>query len=84
MYDPTVEEYLCCIRNVVEGPQRRVKIVVVVEADCLDPSLDFLYCNGVSLEARGKELVLSLTCFSDIAVDTILDWNQLFVESCCK
>ena len=22
MYDPTIEEYLCCVWNVVEGPQR--------------------------------------------------------------
>ncbi|KAL9135017.1 MAG: hypothetical protein Q9175_003802, partial [Cornicularia normoerica] len=47
MYDPTVEEDLCGIRNVVEGPQRRVKVVVVVEPHRLNPSLDFLYCNDV-------------------------------------
>lgn len=83
MYDPTIEEYLCRIRNVVEGPQRRVKVVVVVESNCLDPCLDLLYRNEVRSEVRSKGLV-SLTCFNDIATDTKLDWRQVLVESCCK
>lgn len=83
MYDPTIEEYLCRIRNIVEGPQRRVKVVVVVEGNCLDPCLDLLCRNEVRLEVRSNGLV-RLTCFNDIAADTKLDWVQVLVESCCK
>lgn len=72
MYDPTVEENLCCIWNVVERPQRRVKVIVVVETNGLDPSLDFLYCNDMRFEVRFNGLE-SLTCFNDIAADTIVD-----------
>ena len=42
MYDAAIEEYLCCIRYVVEGSQCRVKVIVVVESNRLDPGLDLL------------------------------------------
>ena len=81
MYDATIEEYLCRIRNVVEGLQRRVKVVVVVESNCLDPCLDLLCCSDVRSEVSSKGPV-TLTCFNDIAADTTFDWRQVLVESC--
>ncbi len=50
VYDPTIEQYLRGVRDVIKSLQRLLEFLIIVLRNGLNPGLDFLHHHTISID----------------------------------